>query len=313
MPERGLQLIDTFPAFEDFWEKVRRLPVDRQIDLWEREHMAPWPELLAKQKESYSNDGFDWRRIARKMVFPFLQERLERMRALRGELLRELPGAWRRTRERLGVRFPVQFVIHVGIGHGNWATSYGGRPACLIGLENAAEMHDGTDGWAQRVVAHEVAHLAHDEWRRRFHVPSPDTDGRTPPLWRLYEEGFATQAEREVCDPEAFALRTGDPRWPSWCEKHRAWLARKFLADVSARRSVRPFFGSWYKVQGQIETGYYLGAEVIREWRRSWSFESCAVVPEDAARHLARKTLRGIASGEIPMRSPLHGPRSKSS
>ncbi len=301
---RSPQVLDAFPAFEDFWVKVRRLPVERQIDLWEREYMAPWPELLEKQKANYLEEGVDWRKVAVTRVFPQFEDHFERMRRLHASLTRTLPRSWVAMRRRLGIRFPVRFVIYVGIGCGmGWATKYAGQPAILLGLENAAEMHDGRRDIWPGVVAHEVAHLAFYEWRRGHHLANPDPAGRTPPLWHLYEEGFATQAEREVCDPEVFALRTGDPRWPSWCEKHRRWLAAKFLEDVAARRSVRPFFGSWYSVKGQVETGYYLGAEVIREWRRTRSFESCAIVPEDAARHLTRKTLRGIAG---------HGPAGRS-
>ena len=49
----SLSLVDTFPAFQEFWKVARDQPVERQITLWEREYMAPWPELLAKQKENY--------------------------------------------------------------------------------------------------------------------------------------------------------------------------------------------------------------------------------------------------------------------
>lgn len=292
---RTFQLVDAFPSFEDFWEEVRGLPVDRQVDLWEREYMAPWPELLAKQKESYSKIGMDWRKVARTRVFPQFEDHLERMRRLHTGLARALPVSWAGVRKRLGVRFPVRFVIYVGIGCGmGWATRLGGQPAVLFGLENAAEHHDGSRDIWPGVVSHEVAHLAHYEWRRRYgvdHQPVKDH-----PLWQLYEEGFATQAEREIEGSDAFRIRTGDPRWLPWCESHRRWLATKFLEDVKARRSVRPFFGSWYNIKGHIQTGYYLGAEVIREWRRSWSFESCAVVPEMAVRPMARKALREMAT-----------------
>ena len=304
----SLPLVDTFPAFQEFWTGARDLPVERQIALWEREYMAPWPELLAKQKENYRSLGVEWKKVARARIFPQLPDRLERMRRLHAGLLRALPHAWAGARKRLGIRFPVRFVIYVGIGCGmGWATRLKGQPAVLFGLENAAEQHDGSRNIWPGLVAHEVAHLAHYEWRRQHHRATPDPDRSTPPFWQLYEEGFATQAEREVSDPEAFALRTGDPRWLPWCERHRRWLATKFLEDVRARRSVRPFFGSWYNVRGHIETGYYLGAEVVREWRRAWSFETCAVLSEDAAKELARKTLRGIASGEIPAQRTGHG------
>lgn len=292
----GVQIIDTFPAFEEFWEKARSLPLATQIDLWEHDQMAAWPELLAKQKADYRKNGVDWKVIARTKVFPHLEERLPRMRRLHEGFVRDLPGAWSRTKKKLGIRFQANFVVYVGLGCGmGWATRYDDRPAVLFGLENAAENFTGEEDPWPGAISHELAHLAQYEWRRQHGVDKAPV--KDHPLWQLYEEGFATQAEREIEGPRAFRLRTGDPNWLPWCESHRRWLAGKFIADVAARRTVRPYFGSWYKVQGHIETGYYLGAEVIREWRRSWSFERCAVVPEMDVRRLARRTLRDIADG----------------
>ncbi|MGP8147796.1 MAG: hypothetical protein ACLP8V_02010 [Thermoplasmata archaeon] len=45
----SLQLLDTFPAFERYWQAVRAKPLEVQIDRWEHGYMAAWPELLEKQ------------------------------------------------------------------------------------------------------------------------------------------------------------------------------------------------------------------------------------------------------------------------
>ncbi len=291
----GANILDAFPAFETFWQEVRRERVSRQIERWEHEYMAPWPELLAKQKECYAVEGFDWRRVARKRVFPYLEERLPRMRALHEDLLDVLPRASARARKGIGIHFPLRFVIYVGIGCGaGWATTYGGKPACLFGLENAAREHDGTDGWSRRVVAHEVAHLAPQAWR------GARWEERPAPWWSLYEEGFATYCERKV-EPHVFPMRTGREEWLPWCDGHRAWLARKFLRDVAARRSVRPFFGSWYNVRGHIETGYYLGSEVIHAWTDGLSLREIARLTKAEIRRRARENLLHFA-GETTVR-----------
>ena len=49
--------------------------------------MAPWPELLAKQLESYRADRFEWRQVAMHMVFPYLPERLPQFRRQQSEPL----------------------------------------------------------------------------------------------------------------------------------------------------------------------------------------------------------------------------------
>lgn len=296
---RRLKVLDTFPAFERYWRAVRSEPVGVQIDRWEHEYMGPWPELLEKLKRNYSEERVDWKRIARTRIFPHLQERLPRMRLLRRNLLKSLPDSWSRTQRALKLDFPVRFVIYVGIGVGaGWATRYGGQPACLFGLENAAELASGKDGGTPGAVSHEVSHLVHSEWRRRSGLRGIDEPGG--PYWQLYEEGFATECERRTEDPQSFRLRTGRPDWLPWCTTHRAWLAAKFLRDARTRRSLRPFFGSWYNIRGHIECGYYLGQEMIREWTADASMQAVAVLPEQVVRRRARSTLRKFAEGERP-------------
>ena len=292
----SLQVLDTFPTFERYWETVRSKPVAVQIDCWETEYMARWPELLEKQKGAYSEEGMDWKRIAKTRIFPQLSERLPRMRLLHRRLLRSIPRSWSRTRRVLEPGFPVRFIIYVGIGFGaGWATRYGGQPACLLGLENATETAYGRSGGMPGVVSHEVAHLVHDEWRRRNGLQGIDEPGG--PFWQLYEEGFATECERRVEDPRRYRLRTGSPDWLPWCQCHRAWLATKFLRDVRARNSLRPFFGSWYKIHGHIECGYFLGAEMVREWAEHSSLKEIALLPEPAVRRKVKSSLARMADG----------------
>jgi hypothetical protein len=294
-----LQILDTFPAFERYWRGVRSESLEVQIDRWEHEYMAPWPQLLEKQKTNYSEEGVDWKRIARSRVFPHLWERLPRMRQLHSNLLNMLPDSWLKTQRTLKLDFPVQFVIYVGIGVGaGWATEYNSQPACLFGLENAAEITSGKDGRYPAAVPHEVAHLAHDEWRKQAGLRGVNNPGG--PYWQLYQEGFATECERRIEDARTFRIRTGRADWLSWCSSHRTWLAAKFLRDVKAHRSVRPFFGSWYNIHGQIECGYYLGQEMVRDWTQTATLQEAAVLPEAAVRKKAGATLRGMAVGDAP-------------
>jgi hypothetical protein len=80
-----------------------------------------------------------------------------------------------------------------------------------------------------------------------------------------------------------------------WCESHRSWLAHKYLASVRTRKSVRPFFGSWNNIHGYIECGYYLGAEVVREWMKTASGKEVATLPEAVVRRRVKETLLLIA------------------
>jgi hypothetical protein len=289
-----MKILDTFPAFERFWAGVKDQPVPNQISRWASEYMAPWPELLRKQQENYRRAGVSWQVIARRRVFPQFPERFERLRRLHANLVRELPSAWKRTRDALDLDFEVQFVIYVGLGCGaGWATRLGGVPAVLFGLENAADVMSGKRGEWPGCISHEVAHVAHDEWRRATGLPG--IEGPRGPYWHLYEEGFATDCERSIGDPRLFGLRTGRTDWLSWCTAHRTQLARLFLRDVRARRSVRRFFGSWYNVQGFSECGYFLGAEVIRELRETLSLTEIARLPAPEIRQRAKEVLSSFA------------------
>ena len=289
-----MELLDTFPEFERFWKAAASLPLDRQIERWKSDYMARWPELLRKQLENYRRSGVSWRTIARTQIFPQLPRRLARLRRLRQNLLRRLPGAWAKTRRVLNVDFEVQFVIYVGLGCGaGWATHLGGKPAVLFGLENAAEMSSGRRGEWPGSVSHEVAHLVHDEWRRRRGLGR--IEGSRGPYWQLYEEGFATECERNIEAPRVFRLRTGRADWLPWCERHRTELAQAFLRDVRLHRSVRKFFGSWYNIRGQVECGYYLGAEAVRTLRQKSSLQAIAWLSEREARRRTRDVLASIA------------------
>ena len=180
-------------------------------------------------------------------------------------------------------------------GTAPWATRYDGQPACLFGLENAAEIASGTDGGTPGAVSHEVAHLAHDEWRRRSDLRAIGEPGG--PYWQLYEEGCATECERRIEDPRSFRLRTGRADWLPWCASHWAWLAAKFLRDAGARKSMRPFFGSWYRIHGHIECGYYLGQLMVWEWAQTKSLKEVASLPEAVIKRRARSTLHKMAEG----------------
>jgi hypothetical protein len=302
-----MEIVDTFPAFERFWASVERLPIPLQVERWRSDYMAAWPELLRKQQDEYRHRGVSWQKIARKRIFPKIPERLARLRRLHANLRRELPGAWKRTRAELRVDFPVRFVIYVGIGCGaGWATRFEGKPAVLFGLENAAEMTAGRRGeWAGSVY-HEVAHLVHTEWRHRARLPA--LEELSGPYWHLFEEGFATECERTIAPAAVFRLRTGRADWLPWCERHKAQLAQMFLRDVRARRSVRRFFGSWFNIQGHVECGYFLGAEAVRELKRSSTIEEIARLDSPAVRRKMKESLTRLAEDARPGRARVRRP-----
>jgi len=288
------EVLDTFPAFRRFWGSARGLPIRRQLDGWRDDYLQPWPELAKKQIANYADEGIDWRRIARDRVFPTLDERLPTMERVRDQLRRAIPVAVRRCREKLGMSFPVTFVIHVGIGCGaGWATTFRGNSAVLFGVENAAE-HEWSDReTAVALVEHELAHLVHDDWRRRARA-----DARGSPTglwWQLYEEGFATRCEFLLGTIGLHHSTRRGRDWVGWCRENRGRLAARLLRAAQSKRSLRRFFGSWYDVDGYTETGYFLGSEVIRDWESRFTLRQIAGWNAREIRSRGRASLRRFA------------------
>ncbi len=293
-------VVDTFSKFLAFWAENQQKPVDEQIEGWATEYMAHWPELLNKQIDDYSSQGENWREIARERVFPFLGERLPAMRVAYGNLSGLCGKLYSKAQKVLEFESDVVFVIYVGIGCGaGWVTTFNDMPAILFGLENMAEC-----GWSEPpaitgLIAHEIGHLVHFHWRVEENVP----DG-TGPWWQLYTEGFAQRCEHLILGEDTWHMRgegEGDD-WLEWCQERKGWLAAEFLRVVDEGGSARPFFGSWYDIEGRKQSGYFLGHELIKELEARMGMRQIALLDSEDSR--LREGLEKLAEGGTP--TPPH-------
>ncbi len=269
-------VIDTYPAFLEFWAEACCQPIEQQIEGWATKYMAQWPELCDKQVQDYKNEGLDWRQVARERIFPFLEERQTEMEAGHGYLLKSCEPICHAAQRKFGYAVPLIAVIYVGIGLGaGWATAYQNSPALLFGLEAIAE-----EGWSQPaaiegLIAHELGHLIHFNWRAQAGkaiVPGP--------WWQLYEEGFAERCEHVLLGEDRWHIASGAgyQGWLEWCRENQSWLAAEFLRRAGAGEDIRPFFGSWFNVRGQKQTGYFLGHELIKKLEEHKTLEEIAIL-----------------------------------
>jgi len=180
------EIIDTFPSFLSVWNEALYSAVDVQIDIWLDRYMSKWPEVLQKQLDDFASLNEDWRLTAKERIFPALPDRLSAMKTAHDNLLKICGDIYERCQQTTGFDNDLVCVIYVGLGCGaGWATEYEGKPAILFGLENIVE-----EGWQEHatlegLMAHELGHLAHFEWRKQAKVPDEEAV-----WWQLYTEGL---------------------------------------------------------------------------------------------------------------------------
>ncbi len=278
-----IEVIDTFPAFLNYWADAQGKPLEDQIELWASVYMAGWPELLAMQIQDYVGQDLDWKQVAKERVFPYLQERLPAMQEARSNLLRLGADLYSKAEQILNFNANTHFVIYVGIGCGaGWVAPYQDKYSILFGLENIAEC-----GWSDEesitgLIAHEIGHLAHFVLRTQNNKKL-----ESGAWWQLYTEGFAQYCETLLNNTFHQENRRDD--WLAWCRLNERQLASRFIQAADEGQAVNPFFGSWLEIDGHSETGYFLGHEVIQDLAKEMSIQDIALL-DDYEKYL-RKTL----------------------
>ena len=272
-------IIDTFPQFQTLWKDntVRPVPIDR-LELWEKHYMSHWPELLHKQQQCYADDQESWMAVARERIMPYLAERFPSMTIAHGHLLQFCEPIYARAVQELEQDLDVLFFIYVGIGCGaGWVNTYQGRQAIFLGLEMIAECNWSDATEIQGLLAHELGHV--------FQYQLLTTEGMAIPSggwWQLFSEGFAQRCEHLILGYDSWHQSQGvnESNWLAWCMVNRGRLAAMFLDCMRTKGDLRPFFGSWFDIEGHKQCGYYLGHEVVRELQRKNSLAEIALMPD---------------------------------
>ena len=287
------RVLDTWADFQTWWATACEQDLHAQIQSWHDVYMAAYPELLQIQLEDYAELGYDWRQVAAEHIWPYLADWLPAMETAHQNLLEVTPQVCRRVQERLSMDLRPTIVLYVGIGHGaGSATRYQGGPACLMGLEMVAENHWQDPGLLRGLLAHELGHLLHMHWRgewARFLEQEED------PFFLLYSEGFAQHCEDLLYGQPWHLLQDED--WLPWCREQQGWLAGEYLRRVQDGETVREFYGSWYELRGQKQTGYFLGQAWIQEmWAQGQALGEIARWPLEQVRRQGHAWLQHQAT-----------------
>jgi len=273
-------ILDTFPEFLRFWKKVKDKNIKEQVELWEKDYMNEFPELFEKQKRDYKEQGIDWRKIAEKRIFPFINKNVKDIIETHELLIKILSKIYKTSvevsKEIFDMKFSLNCVIYVGIGCGaGWVTDYEGKASILFGIENIVEC-----GWTDEeslsgLITHEIGHVVHRILRKKNNKKWGES-----PYFQLYCEGFAQRFVELVFKKPFFYQAKGDDKWFEFCKNNIKFLAEKFIEHVSQGKSLNIFFGSWFNIKGHKETGYFLSTLVIRILEEEYNLKQIAVMNE---------------------------------
>jgi hypothetical protein len=282
-------IVDTIPSFLASVQASQPATVDQWLTCWKERYMSQWPALYEMVVTDYTQQGDDWRQIARERVFPGMNAKLVAMESAYKNLIGMIESIEQRARQKFGYSGDVAYLLYVGLGNGaGWVTRYDGHLAVLFGLEGIVDSGFDETKRLEGLVAHELGHVLHHSWRE-----DGDLTLGSGPWWQLYEEGFAQFCESEILNTDSYHMRDSSlgNDWLAWCQEHLAWLASEFMRLADQGQSVRPFFGSWYDVSGRKQTGYFLGRQVINHLNRSMPLATIALLKDGLA---LQDTVRGI-------------------
>ena len=234
--------------------------------------------IAAMQKDDYSNlPDSNWREMAETNVFPFIADRINSMSEAHKNLINEIEPIHKSASCFFGIdNLEILYIIYVGIGCGaGWVTEYDDSHSVLFGLEMIAECQWSDRVSIQALIGHEIGHAVHAVLR--------DDQGPAQnkgPFWQLYSEGFAQRCEHILLNTETWQAGQGYNKagWLSWCKTNRRMLAKEYLRSIDNNQDTKPFFGSWYNIQGYSQTGYYLGHEIITDLEKRYSIKEIAVL-----------------------------------
>ncbi len=161
----------------------------------------------------------------------------------------------------------IRVVFYLGLCNGaGWMTKVRGINHVLIGVEKIIEL-----GWWKKsrmlpLLAHELAHAAHEALRARW---LDEYAGRRYSVMRLYIEGFAEFAAQRMT-----SRNMRGTEWLFWCEAHQEEIAAVFRERIAKEKRTDDFYGDWHSLLGQSDLGYYLGLTFIEDWAKETSLKT---------------------------------------
>lgn len=281
-------------SFEAFWQSANGQPFARQEQLWNRLIEAPRADLYAAvvwEKKDHSDWAARKQRLllARFAHYPELATQIpEEARALQAAIAAQ-SRRFRALFPDANAQPPVQIVLAPNFDAKSGVLS-DGRPVLAFAADSLLLEHANLD----IVVPHELFHLYHAEHAGiRNDGVMPGVDLTLP----LFEEGLATYVSGQLTPGHTdgeLLLQDDLGQIPA---SQLPVIARRFLDDAHDK-AIDPAqpeaFRRWFNAAATPyqhdlpnRSGYWLGLQVIRQLRRSYSLaQIVAWSPTQAEAHV---------------------------
>jgi uncharacterized protein YjaZ len=272
-----INVIDTFIDFKEIFKDKLNFSIDDKIKLWEEDYMVNYPKLLAKCKDDYTNDGYQWDKIAREIVFSKTKDDFKKMIEAYNNIRNVIEDINKKSYELFNLDLDINIVLYSGLcNSAGWVDEYDGKRAILYGIEKIAELNWHKVDDIKSLLAHELCHVIHFEIRGKNNIIDDPKSNYEEGIWRLYTEGFAQFYQIKLTQQE------NDPRGIEWiksCNENINQLKKLYIKALhNKEKGTNDFYGDWWKVIGISDTGYYLGQEFIKLLSKKYSLQKVSTL-----------------------------------
>ena len=202
-------------------------------------------------------------------VLNLVYSELEKLQKLHSSFEKVTHNIEEQVKKTLKTNIDADIILCLGMCNGaGWATKINGKSVVLLGIEKIIEL-DWVDETAMTaLIYHELGHLWH--WQERT-VHTRIETLKEKALWQLYSEGVAMYCEQLLMNGEFFHQDKNG--WLNWCIENEKKLFNEYLSRIQEGKSVQNFFGDWSSFEGHSDTGYFIGAKLVREATRKYSLK----------------------------------------
>ncbi|MDP9267308.1 MAG: DUF2268 domain-containing putative Zn-dependent protease [Acidobacteriota bacterium] len=296
------QVIDTMPAYWQFWEAAKGKPVAEQAELFQAMVVAKYPELYTAEVLNLEKGKPLKEALAARYVAAYDSNApyVETTRRLSGEIGTQLDGylaSFRHVFPDFDYRGRI-YILHSLNSFDGGTRIVAGQEALLLGVETIARINrPGAD--VSPFFHHELFHIYQSQF--------DDEESDNPPIYRsLWHEGLAVYVSRVLHPVAPEEQIFGRPiEMPNRARAVLPQLAHEFCAqmDSTSRTDYARYFLGRRSPEADSPTippraGYYLGYLVGEELAKKHDLRWLAHAKTTSLRTEIKRALHTIEAHE---------------